>query len=124
MIFGIGTDLLEIERMVKALERTPGLAKRILTPNELDQFNRSSQPARFLAKRFAAKEAAVKALGTGIGRGISWQHLEITHDHWGKPAFLLSGGAKQRADELAISSVHLSYSDEQAYIVAFVVAES
>ncbi len=124
MIVGIGTDLLEVERMVKALARTPGLAKRILTPLEQQQFGLAKQPARFLAKRFAAKEAAVKALGTGIGRGISWQHIEISHDALGKPLLQFSGAALQHAEALQVAGVHLSYSDEQAYVVAFVVLET
>ncbi|GGO82426.1 holo-[acyl-carrier-protein] synthase [Marinobacterium nitratireducens] len=124
MIAGIGTDLLEIARIEAALARTPGLAARILTPAELVAYEASRDRPRYLAKRFAAKEAAVKALGTGIGRGVSWQHLEVGHDSLGKPELRLSGGADARARELGVARMHLSYSDEQQMIVAFVVAES
>lgn len=123
MIAGIGTDLVQIDRIAAALARTPRLAQRILRPKELAGFEASQDQARYLAKRFAAKEAAVKALGTGIGRGVSWQHLEIAHDALGKPGLQLSGGAQTRALELGISRLHLSYSDEQQLVVAFVVAE-
>ncbi|WP_027857912.1 holo-ACP synthase [Marinobacterium jannaschii] len=123
MIKGIGTDIIQISRVSKALARSPRLAARILTPQELSQFETKTRKALFLAKRFAAKEAAVKALGTGIGRGVSWQHLTVSHDEWGKPMLEISGGALQRAQQLNISSLHLSYSDEQEYVVAFVVAE-
>lgn len=123
MIVGIGTDLVQIERISRALSRTPGLAQRVLTPTEQAAFEQARDQARFLAKRFAAKEAAVKALGTGIGRGVGWQHLEVVKDAFGKPGLALSGGAQQRADELGIDRLHLSYSDELQLVVAFVVAE-
>lgn len=124
MILGIGTDLLDIRRIEKALARTPGLAARILTVAELEQFNQSKQPVNFLAKRFAAKEAVVKALGTGIGRGISWQHFEVSYDSLGRPLISLNGAAKDKADELGIQRIHLSYTDETDHVVAFAVAES
>jgi holo-[acyl-carrier protein] synthase len=123
MIAGIGTDLVQIDRIAAALARTPRLAQRVLTLKEQAGFDASGDQPRFLAKRFAAKEAAVKALGTGIGRGISWQHLEVGHDALGKPCLQLSGGAQARALELGISRLHLSYSDEQQLVLAFVVAE-
>jgi len=124
MIFGIGTDILQISRIESSLARTPRLPERILTPTELEKFRASRQPAVFLAKRFAAKEAAVKALGTGIGRGISWQHFETSHDDWGKPLLTLNGAAQARAEQRGIAAMHLSYSDEQEYVVAFVIAET
>jgi len=123
MIVGIGTDLLQLERIDKALKRTPKLAERILTPVELQQFKKSSQGSRFLAKRFAAKEAVVKALGTGIGNGVGWQHIEISKDELGKPLITLNGGALLRADSLGVQNSFLSYSDERDYIVAMVVLE-
>ncbi|WP_296056936.1 holo-ACP synthase [uncultured Amphritea sp.] len=124
MIIGVGTDLLDIRRIGKALERTPRLAERILTEQELEQFYRASQPVNFLAKRFAAKEAVVKALGTGIGRGISWQHFNIAYDPSGRPLVQLKGGAQEKAEQLGIRQIHISYSDETDHIVAFAVAES
>ncbi|WP_428033197.1 holo-ACP synthase [Amphritea sp.] len=123
MIIGVGTDLLDIRRIGKALERTPRLAERILTQQELEQFHLATQPVNFLAKRFAAKEAAVKALGTGIGRGISWQHFNITYDTLGRPLLELNGGALEKAGQLGIRQIHLSYSDETDHVVAFAVAE-
>ena len=124
MIIGVGTDVLQIERMRKALLRTPKLADRILTPSELELCTSTTDPALFLAKRFAAKEAIAKALGTGIGRGVSWQHMEISKDSYGRPLVELYLGAAARAEELSIDSLQLSYSDEKEYVVAFVIAES
>ncbi len=123
MIVGIGTDLLEIARIEQALARTPRLPERILTPAELDAFRQHARPALFLAKRFAAKEAAVKALGTGIGRGISWQHFEVSHDPLGRPLLRVQGAAANRAKAAGIDYWHLSYTDERAYVSAFVIAE-
>lgn len=124
MIFGLGTDIVAITRIQAALERTPALANRILTSNELAEFTQSKQPARFLAKRFAAKEAAVKALGTGIGRGVSWQQLQIDKNEQGRPLLIISGRADEIARSLGITRWHLSYSDEIDYVVAQVIAES
>ncbi|MFY0677467.1 MAG: holo-ACP synthase [Neptuniibacter sp.] len=123
MILGVGTDILQISRIEQALERTPKLAERILTSREQALFSAEKQPARFLAKRFAAKEAVTKALGTGIGRGVSWHHIEIDKDELGRPLVALNGGAAERASELGIANIQISYSDEKEYIVAFVVAE-
>ena len=124
MIIGTGTDIVAIARIEAALERTPGLAERVLTPSELEQSRASRQPARFLAKRCAAKEAAVKALGTGIGRGVGWQQLEVTKNELGRPLINLTGRAAEIAQELGASHWHLSYSDEVDYVVAQVIAES
>lgn len=123
MIKGIGTDLLEIARIEKALGRSEKIARRILTDNELAEFSQSTQAARYLAKRFAAKEALVKALGTGIGNGVGWQHIEITKDALGKPLITLNSGALDRANLLGAQHYHLSYSDERDFIVAMVVIE-
>jgi len=123
MIKGIGTDLLEINRIAKVLARSPKIANRILTAREFADFLQSLQPARYLAKRFAAKEAVVKALGTGIGNGVSWQHIEITKDILGKPLINLNSGALKRAQLLNATQYHLSYSDERNFIVAMVVIE-
>lgn len=124
MIVGLGTDIVAISRIEAALDRTPKLAERVLTPTELEEWQGSKQPARFLAKRFAAKEAAVKALGTGIGRGVGWQQLEVSKNELGKPFIQLTGVAAQIAEQLGATHWHLSYSDELEYVVAQVIAES
>lgn len=123
MIKGIGTDILQISRMATSLQRTPRLAERILTSAELALFEKTTDRARFLAKRFSAKEAIVKALGTGIGRGVGWQHIEIAKEVSGKPEVILNSGALTKAEALGIATIHLSYSDEKEYVVAFAVAQ-
>lgn len=124
MIAGIGTDILEIARIEKAMARTPRLPQRILTPAELVRFEAVRDKPRFLAKRFCAKEAMAKALGTGIGRGVSWQHMEIRANDDGRPWMQLTGGAQQRAERLRVTAHHLSYSDEKEYVVAFVILDT
>ena len=123
MILGVGTDILQIARIEQSLQRTPKLVERILTSDELKLFAEDSRPALFLAKRFAAKEAVSKALGTGIGRGVSWHHIQIDKDEYGRPLVTLVEGAEARATSLGITNLQLSYSDEREYIVAFAVAE-
>lgn len=123
MILGIGTDIVEIERIQTALQRTPKLAERILESREYQTFQSVESKARFLAKRFAAKEATAKALGTGIARGVSWKDISIDQDELGKPLLALSGGALDVAQRLGVTDWHLSYSDEKQYVVAQVIAE-
>ena len=108
MIKGLGTDIVEISRIQESLERLgQRFADRILRPEERQDFAQSNQPERFLAKRFAVKEACAKALGTGIGRGVSWQHLLITHDDFGKPQLLISDGAQERMAQLGAECAHV-----------------
>ena len=124
-IVGLGTDIAEIERVEKALTRSgPAFAERILTPDELVVFYSLKQQGRYLAKRFAAKEAASKALGTGIAMGVSFQDFTISNDAWGKPILTLSNKALEIAQQRKVSSIHLSISDERHYAMATVIYES
>lgn len=124
-ILGLGTDIAEIERVERALGRTGvAFAKRILTPSEMLRFSELKSQARFLAKRFAAKEAASKALGTGIARGVSFQDFAVENDELGKPVLTLSGVAKERSQAMGVKHIHLSISDERYYAVATVILES
>ncbi|KLN64389.1 holo-ACP synthase [Vibrio sp. VPAP30] len=124
-IVGLGTDIAEIERIEKALGRSgEPFAKRILTKAELEKFATLKQQGRFLAKRFAAKEAASKALGTGIALGVSFHDFEITNDELGKPVLSLSGTALELAKQKQVEHIHLSISDERHYAVATVILES
>jgi|TARA_B110000259_G_C13820010_1_gene324294 holo-[acyl-carrier protein] synthase len=122
MVRAIGTDIVSTARIGAALERTGRkFAQRILTELEMTEFDSAHNPAAFLAKRFAAKEAAAKALGTGIGRGISWHHMHIAHDEMGAPLLILSGAAAQRQTDLGSQKAHLSIADELDQALAFVV---
>lgn len=124
-IVGLGTDIADIERIEKSLQRSgQAFAERILHPSELAIFHTLKQQGRYLAKRFAAKEAASKALGTGIACGVSFQHFEIMNDHLGKPILVLHGQAQEIAHKKGALNVHLSISDEKRYAMATVILES
>ncbi|PCJ90838.1 MAG: holo-ACP synthase [Porticoccaceae bacterium] len=121
MIAGIGTDIVQIDRIKRAFERQGyRFAERILCPAELSIFEKKNQSIPYLAKRFAAKEAASKALGTGIGP-ISWQDMEISNNNIGAPVLSLTGAAKKIMESLGAHQVSISLSDELDYAVAFVV---
>jgi holo-[acyl-carrier protein] synthase len=121
MIFGIGTDIVRVSRIQKSLDRYgERFARRILAGQELDDFQRTLHPARFLARRFAAKEAVVKAYGTGFTQGMTFQDIVVSHDTAGKPLLLLSGRALELQREMGIGEQFISISDEQEYAVAFV----
>lgn len=122
MIIGIGTDIVTISRIESVLARQgPRFAERILHPDEWVIFTTHTQPARFLSKRFAVKEAASKALGTGMGQGVSWRDFWVEHNALGAPSLHLCGEAKLLADRLGVVNFHLSLADEQDSVVAFVV---
>ena len=124
-IVGLGTDISEIQRIEKAASRNgDAFAQRILTQNEFLKYQVLKQKTRFLAKRFAAKEAAAKALGTGIACGVSFHDFEITNNELGKPELHLSNQAAVIANTINVRSVHLSISDERHYAVATVILES
>ncbi|NMH60433.1 holo-ACP synthase [Alteromonas ponticola] len=123
-ILGLGTDIIEIARVAGSAKRTQKLAQRVLTDPEMAIFNQHTQPERFLAKRFAAKEAAVKALGTGIGRGVGWHQMMVSNNSLGGPELTFSGEALQISRAKGVTHVHLSISDEANYAVATVILSS
>ena len=123
MIAGIGTDIAAVARLGKLYERHGERAlEKILATGERGDFARTKDPARFLAKRFAAKEAFGKALGIGVAHPATLPNVAITHDDLGKPMF---NYAPELATYLAERKLraHLSISDEAEYAVAFVVLE-
>jgi len=125
MIFGIGTDIVRVERMKRSLERFGDrFAKRLLTESELRDFAANSSPAHFMAKRFAAKEAAAKAMGIGFRDGLSLRHIGVGHDERGKPRLEFNGYAASFIEEHGINAVHVSLADEAEYAVAFVTLSS
>ncbi len=115
MIVGIGTDVCEIARLARALERTPGLAARLFTPAE------AQLPTESLAARFAAKEALAKALGAP--GGLSWHDAEVRRGEHGAPELIVRGGVAELAARRGASRLHLSLSHDGGLAVAFVVAE-
>ena len=121
-MIAVGTDIIKFERIDDVLERLGDrFVERILTPQEREEYAASSRPGNLLAKRFAAKEAVAKSLGTGIGRGVSWQDIRISHDDNGAPLVTLTGGALDVAREKGGSRVALSLADEVDCVIAFAV---
>lgn len=121
MIHGIGVDLVRISRMQSGLERFgERYARRILTTKEYTEFLQAPHRANFLAKRFAAKEAAVKAFGTGFRDGLALRHIGVSHDRLGRPFLEYSERASEMLSELGIGGSHLSISDEDDHALAFV----
>ena len=123
MIHGIGTDIVAVARMEKLwIEHGERALEKILAPGERSDCIESSEPARFLAKRFAAKEAFGKACGTGIRSPVLLPYIEIRHDTAGKPEFAFLTPLAEWITERGLTA-HLSISDENSAAVAFVVME-
>lgn len=123
MIHGVGTDIAEISRFRDLLERQGNRAlEKMLAPSERDESRETSDPARFLAKRFAAKEALGKAFGTGIREPLLLPDIAVGHDELGKPNFVFSPALAAFFAERKLTP-HLSISDEREFVIAFVVLE-
>ncbi len=121
MILGIGTDIVRIARMEASLARHgERFAERLLAPEEMDAFRAAARPAAFLAKRFAAKEAVAKAMGTGFSDGLSLRHIAVAHEPKGRPYLTFTGRAAEMLEEMGAGACHLSLADEQDMAIAFV----
>ena len=124
MIFGLGTDVVEIGRIEKALARFgEKFALRILCEPELARYRRHKLPASYLAKRFAAKEAFTKALGTGIRSPANWHGVWVVNLPSGKPELHFSAALKKLLDQKGVTRAHLSLSDEKGVAFATVILE-
>jgi len=122
-ILGLGVDIVEIARLRTAIERQGrALLNRCFTPAEQAYCDANREPERFYAARFAAKEAVAKALGTGIGAGLSWLDMEIQRNEAGAPSVVLSGAGAETAKRLGIQSVRITMSHSEHYAVANAIA--
>jgi len=122
VIKGVGTDIIKVARIAHALQNHgERFAARILTPDEMKRYDSAADSVRYLAKRFALKEAIVKALGTGIAKGVSWQHINTANNEAGQPYATLSDGALSVMQSLGADNLHISLSDEEDYILAFAI---
>jgi len=125
MIVGTGVDIAETSRIEQSLERHgERFAKRVFTPAEIAYCERFKNRSERYAARFAAKEAAFKALGTGWRAGIRWLDVEVTHQPSGKPELILRGRAQEAARELKVTRTAVSISHSDRYVVAQVILES
>ena len=121
MIYGIGVDQVDLNRVRKLLNKSQTkFEERCFTQNEIIYANRFNDPAKRLGARFAAKEAVMKSLGKGW-RQLSWKDIEISGG--GKPKIILHGKAKELANELNINNVHVSLSHEEDKAIAFTISE-
>lgn len=124
MILGIGTDLVEIPRIERALTRHgERFARRILVPLEFERFAAHRKPAAYLAKRFAAKEAFSKAMGTGIHFPVNWQNVSVANLPSGRPCLRFSEMLALLLETRGIREAHLSLTDEREVAAAFVILE-
>jgi holo-[acyl-carrier protein] synthase len=125
MIFGIGTDIVEMSRMDSTwLRFGERFARRILMDEEMELFKRTKQPARFLAMRFAGKEATVKAMGTGFAHGVWLRDVGITSNEWGRPLIIWSERGQKVCDDLGIGKGHVSLTDDAGLVMAYAVVET
>tara|TARA_B100000609_G_scaffold134038_1_gene107173 strand:- start:314 stop:691 length:378 start_codon:yes stop_codon:yes gene_type:complete len=124
MIFGIGTDIVDVTR-IKKMKSIDSFAKKILGDNEFLKFSKLSESKKifFIAKQFAGKEAFAKAIGTGISGDVNFKTIEILRNDKGKPMFKFAEKTQLLIDNLGIAHSHVSLSDEKEYALAFVVLE-
>ncbi len=120
MVVGVGTDLVDLDRFRQAAERTPGILTRYFTDGEQAYAERRRDPTERYAARFAAKEAVMKALGTGA-RSVGWREIEVLPDRRGQPLVYLYGGAAARAETIGLEAIDISLSHLEAFAVAVVV---
>ena len=125
MIYGIGTDIVEVSRIEASIAQFgDDFAKRILAESEYPSYQESHIKPRFLAKRFAAKEAFSKALGTGLRAPATFQNIAVSHDDLGKPILILADELQSFLQTKNITQTHISISDEKNLAAAFVVLET
>ena len=124
MIYGIGTDIVEIKRLT-AMKSLDTFANKVLTENELKVFDdlTNSKKASYLAKQFTAKEAIAKAFGTGLKDPIQLNNIEILRNDEGKPTFNPLNGLISKITDLGITKTHVSLADEKDYAIAFAILE-
>ena len=125
MIYGIGTDLVDLER-IKSMKSLSSFAKKILGDQELKEYAQQEEGLNqyYLGKQFAGKEAFVKALGTGFKDPIFPKDIQILRNSLGKPEVILSAGAKSYVEDLGITKSHVSLADESNHLLAFAVLET
>jgi holo-[acyl-carrier protein] synthase len=123
VIFGVGTDIVELARMQETCDRFgERFVERLLMPEERALYDQSKWPVRFLAMRFAGKEATVKAMGTGFRHGVWIRDVGIINNAWGRPLVIFSERGRGVCRELGIGEAHVSLTDDAGLVVAFAVA--
>jgi holo-[acyl-carrier protein] synthase len=123
MILGIGTDLVEVARMAQAIARGERLVRRLFTDQEIAYCNRHKEPARHFAARFAAKEAGMKALGTGWSNGVAWKDFEVRLDPRGRPHLFINGRAAEIAHAMGATHAVISLAHDGGFALAMVAID-
>ena len=124
MIVGTGIDIVQISRVEQTFEkRGERFARHVLHEKEWPEFEQARCKGRFLAKRFAVKEAATKALGTGQAKSVLLRHFYVLHNDAGKPLLAATDEALKQSDDLGVTAMHVSIADENEYAIAHVVLE-
>ena len=124
MIIGNGIDLVRVSRIESVFEKHgKRFASHVLHEKEFPEFEKAANPIRFLAKRFAVKEAATKALGTGQAQSVLLRHFYVVHNEHGKPLLHADSTAQEICDSLGVNAMHVSISDEDEYAIANVILE-
>lgn len=122
-IIGIGTDIVEVLRIAQMIERHGELfLGRVFTPHEIEYCSSRKAATQHYAGRWAAKEAVLKALGTGWARGITWQDIEVRNEPGGKPLIRIGGGAREVCEKLRIADVLISISHCRSHATAYAMA--
>jgi holo-[acyl-carrier protein] synthase len=132
MIIGLGEDLVDVARIEKIIaDKGDAFLQKCFTPSEIEKASQHPSDARkvaYFAKRYAAKEACLKALGTGMREGLSWQDMEIDNDNLGRPILKVSGGVKNKIEDISPAHkevfLHVTLSDEAGLAKATVIIES
>lgn len=124
LIAGIGTDIIEVERIARELKKESKLKEKLFTPFEISYCDPKRHPEQHYAARFAAKEAFFKALGTGWRYGMEYAEIEIQNNELGKPELQLRGKTKEFADSKGITRINVSISHLNKYATAFVIIEN
>ena len=123
MIKGIGTDIVEIKTIEKSILQSKRFKERVYTNNEIEYCEKKPNKFQHYAARFAAKEAVMKALGTGWDQGIQWKHIEVLNEPNGKPIILIRDKAKELTNKNEINDIYISLSHCENYATAFVVIQ-
>jgi holo-[acyl-carrier protein] synthase len=123
LVFGIGTDIIEVERIKKQLENNSGLREKLFTSHEIAYCENKKNKAQHYAARFAAKEAFLKAIGTGWREGLKFNEIEVTNDKMGKPMIVLSGKTKDFVDQINITNIQVSLTHIKDVVNAIVIIE-
>jgi holo-[acyl-carrier protein] synthase len=124
MILGIGTDIIRIDRIRRLLGKYPGFVEKVFTSNEIEYCSSKGDPAQSYAVRFAAKEALMKALGTGWDEKVGWLDIEIIRIADGRPEIAVHKRTAELVASMGVVNIHLSLSHEKEYATAMVVLEN